>query len=276
MGTPPPARKAAGQRSGAMPGRLEGKVVLVTGASSGIGRAIARRFAAEGAAIAIADVTEVVREGGEPTHEILAREGRPVAFLRTDVSDEASAEGAVVETVARFGKLDVLVNNAVFNVGGTLTETTLETWNRTLAVSLTGVFLMSRAAVNVMLGQEPNGDGVRGRIVNISSQHGMVASPENIAYGVAKAGCVYITRQVAVDYAHHGIVCNAVAPGKILTGKTGRAIEPRWIEYSHARTPWPRLGRPEDVASAALFLASDEATYITGENLMVDGGWMAY
>jgi NAD(P)-dependent dehydrogenase (short-subunit alcohol dehydrogenase family) len=276
MGTPPPARKAAGQRRGAMPGRLEGKVVLVTGASSGIGRAIARRFAAEGAAIAIADVTEVVREGGEPTHEILAREGRPVAFLRTDVSDEASAEGAVVETVARFGKLDVLVNNAVFNVGGTLTETTLETWNRTLAVSLTGVFLMSRAAVNVMLGQEPNGDGVRGRIVNISSQHGMVASPENIAYGVAKAGCVYITRQVAVDYAHHGIVCNAVAPGKILTGKTGRAIEPRWIEYSHARTPWPRLGRPEDVASAALFLASDEATYITGENLMVDGGWMAY
>ncbi len=259
-----------------MAGRLAGKVVLVTGASSGIGRAIARRFAAEGAAIAIADVTEAVREGGEPTHEILAREGRRVAFLRTDVSDEAEAEGAVVETVARFGRLDVLVNNAVHNVGGTLTETTLETWNRTLAVSLTGVFLMSRAAVNVMLGQAPNADGVRGRIVNLSSQHGMVASPENIAYGVAKAGCVYITRQIAVDYARDGIVCNAVAPGKIMTGKTGRAIEPRWVEYSHARTPWPRLGRPEDVASAALFLASDEATFITGENLMVDGGWMAY
>jgi NAD(P)-dependent dehydrogenase (short-subunit alcohol dehydrogenase family) len=259
-----------------MAGRLEGKVVLVTGASSGIGRAIARRFAAEGAAIAIADVTEEVREGGEPTHEILAREGHRVAFLRTDVSDEAACEGAVVETVARFGRLDVLVNNAVYNVGGTLTETTLETWNRTLAVSLTGVFLMSRAAVNVMLGQAPNDDGVRGRIVNLSSQHGMVASPENIAYGVAKAGCVYITRQIAVDYAPHGIVCNAVAPGKIMTGKTGRAIEPRWVEYSHARTPWPRLGRPEDVASAALFLASDEATFITGENLMVDGGWMAY
>lgn len=259
-----------------MAGRLAGKVVLVTGASSGIGRAIARRFAAEGAAIAIADVTEAVREGGEPTHEILAREGHKVTFLRTDVSDEAECEGAVVETVARFGKLDVLVNNAVYNVGGTLTETTLETWNRTLAVSLTGVFLMSRAAVNVMLGQAPNAEGVRGRIVNLSSQHGMVASPENIAYGVSKAGCVYITRQIAVDYAPHGIVCNAVAPGKIMTGKTGRAIEPRWVEYSHARTPWPRLGRPEDVASAALFLASDEATFITGENLMVDGGWMAY
>ncbi|QXM23601.1 SDR family oxidoreductase [Elioraea tepida] len=259
-----------------MAGRLAGKVVLVTGGSSGIGRAIARRFAAEGAAIAIADVTEAVREGGEPTHAILAREGHAVLFLRTDVSDEASAEAAVAETVTRFGRLDVLVNNAVHNVGGTLTETTLETWNRTLAVSLTGVFLMSRAAVRVMLGQAPNAEGVRGRIVNISSQHGMVASPENIAYGVAKAGCVYITRQIAVDYARHGIVCNAVAPGKILTGKTGRAIEPRWIDYSHARTPWPRLGRPEDVASAALFLASDEATFITGENLMVDGGWMAY
>ncbi|WP_291296599.1 SDR family NAD(P)-dependent oxidoreductase [Elioraea sp.] len=259
-----------------MPGRLAGKVVLVTGASSGIGRAIARRFAAEGATIAIADMTEAVREGGEPTHEILMREGHTVAFLRTDVSDEASAEGAVIETVARFGRLDVLVNNAVFNVGGTLTDTTLETWNRTMAVNLTGVFLMSRAAVNVMLGQAPNDEGVRGRIVNISSQHGMVASPENIAYGVSKAGTVYITRQIAVDYAKEGIVCNAVAPGKIMTGKTGRAIEPRWIDYSHARTPWPRLGRPEDVASAALFLASDEATFITGENLLVDGGWMAY
>jgi NAD(P)-dependent dehydrogenase (short-subunit alcohol dehydrogenase family) len=258
-----------------MAGRLAGKVALITGASSGIGRAIARRFAAEGAAIVNADVTEEVREGGEPTHEILAREGHQVAFLRTDVSDEAACEAAVVETVARFGKLDILVNNAVYNVGGTLTETTLETWNRTLAVSLTGVFLMSRAAVNVMLGQAPNEEGVRGRIVNLSSQHGMVASPKNIAYGVAKAGCVYITRQIATDYARHGIVCNAVAPGKILTGKTGRAIEPRWLAYSHARTPWPRLGRPEDVAAAALFLASDEATYITGENLMVDGGWMA-
>jgi NAD(P)-dependent dehydrogenase (short-subunit alcohol dehydrogenase family) len=104
----------------------------------------------------------------------------------------------------------------------------------------------------------------------------MVAAPEDVAYGVAKAGTNYITRQIAVDYAKDGIVCNAVAPGKILTGKTGRAVEPRWLDYSHARTPWPRLGRSEDVANAALFLASDEATYITGEVLMVDGGWMAY
>ncbi|SDB70916.1 Enoyl-(Acyl carrier protein) reductase [Belnapia rosea] len=117
---------------------------------------------------------------------------------------------------------------------------------------------------------------MRGRIVNISSQHGMVASPGDIAYGTSKAGVAYLTRQVAVDYAAQGIVCNAVAPGKILTGKTGRAIDPAMIAYSEARTPWPRLGRPEDVAGAALFLASDDAMYVTGENLMVDGGWMAY
>jgi NAD(P)-dependent dehydrogenase (short-subunit alcohol dehydrogenase family) len=103
----------------------------------------------------------------------------------------------------------------------------------------------------------------------------MIAAPEAAAYGVSKAGVVYLTRQVAVDYAKEGIVCNAVAPGKILTGKTGRAVEQRWLDYSHARTPLPRLGRSEDVANAALFLASDEATFITGENLMVDGGWMA-
>jgi NAD(P)-dependent dehydrogenase (short-subunit alcohol dehydrogenase family) len=143
-----------------------------------------------------------------------------------------------------------------------------------MAVNLTGVFLMCRAAIHQMQRQVIRNE-VRGRIVNISSQHGMIAAPEAAAYGASKAGVVYLTRQVAVDYAKEGIVCNAVAPGKILTGKTGRAVEQRWLDYSHARTPLPRLGRSEDVANAALFLASDEATFITGENLMVDGGWMA-
>lgn len=257
--------------------RLRGKVALVTGAASGIGRAIALRFAREGAAVVVADITEQVREGGEPTRAVLEREGYPVLFRETDVSDEGAAARAVTAAVARFGRLDILVNNAIGGArGGRLTDTSLAQWNATLAIGLTGVFLMSRASVHRMLAQAANGDGVRGRIVNIGSQHGMVAAPEDVAYGVAKAGTNYITRQIAVDYARDGIVCNAVAPGKILTGKAGRAVEPRWIEYSHARTPWPRLGRSEDVASAALFLASDEATYITGEVLMVDGGWMAY
>ena len=249
--------------------RLNGKTALVTGASSGIGRAIATKFAEEGAILLLMDVTETVREGGEPTHEILK-----VPFFQGDVSSEVDAEEAVRLASEPTGRLDILVNDAVFNIGGRLADTSLEDWNRTMAVNLTGVFLMCRAAVRKMLGQEIRNEA-RGRIVNISSQHGMIASPEDCSYGVSKSAVVYLTRQIAADYGKDSIICNAVAPGKILTGKNGRAVEPRWIDYSHRRTPLPRLGRSEDVANAALFLASDESTFITGENLMVDGGWMA-
>lgn len=262
-----------------MGGRLAGRVALVTGGASGIGRAIAARFARVGARVVVADVTTQVREGGTPTAEWLRAEGCDVVHQPCDVAEEAECEAAVAATLARHGRLDILVNDAAIGLGKPLLDCSRAEWDRVLAVNLTGVFLMTRAAVRHMVGQAPPADGppdVRGRIVNISSQHGMVASPEDIAYGTSKAGVAYLTRQVAVDYAAQGILCNAVAPGKILTGKTGRAVEPRWIEYSHARTPWPRLGRPEDVAGAALFLASDDAQYVTGENLMVDGGWMAF
>ena len=249
--------------------RLEGKTALVTGASSGIGRAIAKKFHAEGATLLLMDITEEVVEGGEPTHRILN-----VPFFHGDVSREVDAEEAVRRATQPTGRLDIVVNDAVIRVGKPLIETSLEDWNRVMAVNVTGVFLMCRAAVRQMLKQEIRNEA-RGRIVNISSQHGMIAAPEDCSYGVSKSAVVYLTRQIAADYGKDNIVCNAVAPGKILTGKGGRAVEPRWIEYSHARTPLPRLGRSEDVANAALFLASDEATFITGENLMVDGGWMA-
>lgn len=255
-------------------GRLAGKSAVITGASSGIGRAIATCFAQEGARLLLADITSDVREGGVPTDELLRSQGHDVSFLATDVADEAQAERAIVEAAKRFGRLDILVNDAAIGNGKPLTETTLAEWNRVMGVNLTGVFLMARAAVRLMLQQEINAE-VRGRIVNISSQHGMIACPEDIAYGTSKAGVVYITRQIAADYAKHNIVCNAVAPGKIMTGKSGRAVEPRWVDYSTSRTPMPRLGRPMDVASAALFLASDECTFMTGENILVDGGWMA-
>ncbi len=249
--------------------RLAGKMALITGASSGIGRAIATKFREEGAELLLMDITEQVVEGGEPTHKIL-----DVPFYQGDVSKEADVERAVRLATSSTGRLDIVVNDAVVRAGKPLTETSLEEWNYVMAVNVTGVFLMCRAAVRRMLTQEIRHEA-RGRIVNISSQHGMIAAPEDCSYGVSKSAIVYMTRQIAADYGKHNIICNAVAPGKILTGKGGRAVEPRWIDYSHRRTPLPRLGRPEDVANAALFLASDEASFITGENLMVDGGWMA-
>jgi glucose 1-dehydrogenase len=136
------------------------------------------------------------------------------------------------------------------------------------------VFLCCRRAIAEMIDQEPIGE-VRGRVINISSQHGMVGSPGAVAYSTSKGGVVNLTHQLAVDYGPHGILVNAVAPGKIMTGSPEQA-DPERTRYAEARTPFPRLGRPEDVAGAALFLASDDALYISGSNLLVDGGWMAY
>ena len=258
--------------------RLDDRVAIVTGAASGIGRAIACRFAAEGADVAIADLREAPREGAAPTQDVIGEAGGSCVFRRTDISRWDEVDGLVSDTVARFGRLDVMVNNAAVSSGQRLTETEESDWDRVMAVNLKGVFFGCKRAVQEMLSQAPReaaGDRVRGRIVNISSQHGMICAPNDLAYGVSKAGVAYITRQIAVDYAEDGIPCNAVAPGKILTGKTGNAVAPETLAYARGRTPWPRLGRPNDVAGAALFLASDEASYITGENLMVDGGWMA-
>jgi len=256
--------------------RLKGKTAIVTGGASGIGRAIATRFAKEGANIVIGDVTTEVKEGGEPTQEVIAAAGGTALFQRCDVSRWEDMDALVSLAVERFGALDVMVNNAAVMGGGAkLLETTEADWDHVMAVNAKGVFFGCKRAIQQMLTQPVRGDA-RGRIVNVSSQHGMVAAPGKIAYGTGKAAAVYITRQVAVDYAEDHIICNAVAPGRILTGKPlgGPGSDP--LDYSRMRTPMPRLGEPRDVAGAALFLASDEATYITGHNLMVDGGWMAY
>ena len=234
--------------------RLKDRVAVVTGAAGGIGKAIAKRLASEGAVVVVADLTQEPREGG----------GRTV--------DEI-----VAKAVGLGGRIDIMVNNAAIGTDTPLLDTSVADFDRVMAVNARGVFLGCRAAIARMITQEPLDPAgeVRGRVVNISSQHGMIRAPNDIAYGVGKAAVVYMTRQIAADYAPQGIVCNAVAPGKVLTGKTGRAIDPEMLDYSHSRTPWPRLGRPGDVANAVLFLASDECSYITGENLMVDGGWMA-
>lgn len=255
--------------------RLKDRVAVVTGGASGIGRAIATLFAREGAAVVIGDVTATPLEGGPPTEEVIAADGGTVRFRRCDVASAADVEALVAMAVAEFGRLDIMVNNAAIRgAGKPLLETTEDDWDRVMAVNARGVFLGCRAAVRQFLAQAPLGE-VRGRIVNISSQHGMVAAPGKLAYGTGKAAAAYITKQVAVDYAKQGIVCNAVAPGRILTGRpAGPGTDA--MDYSVMRTPMPRLGRPADVASAALFLASDEASFLTGHNLMVDGGWMAF
>ncbi|MGX8012973.1 SDR family NAD(P)-dependent oxidoreductase [Mesorhizobium sp. ORM8.1] len=253
---------------------LANKIAVVTGASSGIGRAIALKFAAEGASVVVADTVEQPIEGGETTVELIRSAGGAAIYIRTDISDWNAVDALVGATAARYGRLDVMINNAAIYTSTNLIETTPEQWQRVIGVNLTGFFYCSKRAVMQMLTQAPVND-VRGRIINISSQHGMVACPGDLPYSVSKGGIVQMTRQIAVDHADDLIVCNAIAPGKIITGKPGVANDPDALDYSRRRTPWPRLGHPNDVAGSALFLASDMASYVTGINLMVDGGWMA-
>ncbi|NQV59094.1 MAG: SDR family oxidoreductase [Alphaproteobacteria bacterium] len=254
--------------------RFENKTVIVTGGSSGIGRAICQTLAREGAAVTVFDRTEEVREGGRPTVAEIVEAGGQADFVQGDVTSWDDLDRVVSEVATRHGRLDVMINNAATSVGKPLLETSEAEWEQVMAVNAKGVFLGCKRAVQQMINQAVRAEA-RGRIVNISSQHGMISSPGDIAYGTGKAAVVYMTRQIAADYGAEQIICNAVAPGKIITGKPARANEAELIEYSERRTPLPRLGTPDDVASAVAFLASDEARYITGENLMVDGGWMA-
>ena len=253
---------------------LSGKIAIVTGASSGIGRAIAMAFAAEGAVSVIADCTPEPIEGGEPTAELIRRAGGAAHFQITDVAKWADVDALVSATVARHGRLDIMVNNAATYTGTALLDTSPAQWEQVFATNVTGLFNGCKRAVQQMLAQQPVQE-VRGRLINLGSQHGIVAAPRDTAYGTSKAAAIYITRQIAVEYAKDLIVCNCISPGKIVTGKSGAAKDPALLEYARRRTPWPRFGRPEDIANAAVFLASDRATYITGSNLVVDGGWLA-
>ena len=253
---------------------LEGKTAIVTGASSGIGRAIARSFAAEGAHVVIADVTTEALEGGEPAADMIRREGGSASFEKVDVAQWRDVDAVITATVARHGRLDIMVNNAAIFSGTGLLDTSSADWERVMGVNLTGMFNGCKRAVEQMVTQEPRNE-VRGRIINLGSQQGIVTSPRDTPYGVSKAGAIYITKQIAVDYAQDLIVCNCISPGKVVTGKPGLPMDPALLENARRRTPWPRFGKPEDIANAAVFLASDRATFMTGSNLVVDGGWLA-
>jgi NAD(P)-dependent dehydrogenase (short-subunit alcohol dehydrogenase family) len=246
---------------------LDGKTAIVTGGSSGIGKAIALKFAACGANIVIGDISPEPVEGGEPTHLMIP--GNSV-FIETDISRWADIDRLVNQTIEKFGRIDIMVNCAAVFSGTALLDTDEAHWDHVMGVNLKGTFMCCRRVVRHMLTQEIVGEE-RGRIINLTSQHGIRSAPSSIAYGTSKAGILYMTKQIAYDYAKQNIICNAIAPGKIVTGKTGRLASPEAMRYSFDHTPFPRLGKPSDVAEAALFLC--HAPFMTGAVIMVDGGW---
>ena len=247
-------------------GRLADRVAIVTGAAAGIGRAIARRFAAEGAAVLAVDRNA---EGLEATVAGITGEGGRTRELVEDVGEPGAADRIVGACLEAFGRIDVLVNNAGIGGSHEVLETSDEEWARILDVDLTSVFRLSR---RVLVEMRRQGSG---RVINMASVFGTTAFPGAASYSAAKAGVIALTRSMAVDYAPAGVTVNAIAPGLILTEMTrGRLTgDPRYRALMLEGTPLGRPGRPEDVAGAAVFLASADADFVTGHVLTVDGGW---
>jgi NAD(P)-dependent dehydrogenase (short-subunit alcohol dehydrogenase family) len=257
-----------------MSGRVAGKVVLITGGASGIGLASAEACAREGARVVITDVNV---EDGESQARRLVAEGLAVEFLQQDASSEADWRRVVDEVVRRHGKLDVLVNNAGIAVIAPIELETIEGWRRTQAVNMEGVFMGTREAVRVMKGRG-------GSIINISSIEGIIGEPMVPAYNASKGGVRVLTKSVALYCAQqgYGIRVNSVHPGYVGTPLVANAIGALPPDQAVAlqadllsRIPLGRLGEPREIASGVLFLASDESSYMTGSELVIDGGYIA-
>jgi NAD(P)-dependent dehydrogenase (short-subunit alcohol dehydrogenase family) len=249
--------------------RLAGKTALITGATSGIGFAIAERFAAEGARLLLTGRN--IEQGGA----LAARLG--AIFLPGDVTESGIADRLVAETVSRLGRLDILVNNAGIVHRGTVLETSDDDFARIMAVNVEAVFRFSRAAVRQMIAQF-EGSGRGGAIVNIASDWAFVAGRAELAYCTSKGAVVQMTRALAVDHARHGIRVNAVAPGDVETPMLLSGIAHRGksnaegLRENGEAIPMGRVGQPSEIAAAVAFLASDEASFITGTTLLADGG----
>lgn len=249
--------------------RFGDKVAIITGGKSGIGFATASRFAAEGAKVVLADVSDAHEEAGK-----LAKGGAEVLFVQADVGREAEVRTLMEMSLAAYGGVDVLVNNAGIELAKTVTETTCDEWDRLMDVNLKGVFLCSRAAIPVMVRQ---GGGV---IVNVASELGLVGGSQIAAYSASKGGVVQLTKSMAIDHALDGIRVNCVCPGPVATPLLEAIIEsscdPEQERSSIVeKTLLKRVGRPEEIASVIMFLASNESSYMTGSVVVVDGGCTA-
>jgi len=252
--------------------RLDGRVALVTGASSGIGNAIAAALGSGGADIVVADIRrEPKLDGTQSVFDKLDEAGADHHFVKTDVTDETDIRETIDETTEVFGGLDILVNNAGIYYQYPVHETPTEEYDEILDVNLRGTFLCSKAAIPELR------DSENGKIINLSSIMGIVGGLKSGAYCASKGGVSNLTRQMSLDYADDEINVNAIAPGIIKTAQNveWRESSPDVIETWEVKTPWPHFGEPEDVAKAAVFLASDASDFITGHVLSVDGGWTA-
>jgi NAD(P)-dependent dehydrogenase (short-subunit alcohol dehydrogenase family) len=255
-----------------MTGRLADRVCLVTGGGSGIGRATCIRFAEEGARVAIADVDAAQAE--ETARLVVAGTGRTDCSLVVpmDVTDADSCEAAVARVIERWGAIDVLFNNAGIAGVGTVEETSLDLWERVMAVNVRGVFLVARAVLPAMVAAG------RGSIINMSSTIAEIGLARRASYAASKGAVLALTRQMQADYAQHGIRVNALLPGTIHTPFVDRYLAESYddpvagLAALRQRQLTGDLGKPEDVAAAALFLASDESRFVLGSGLFVDGG----
>jgi NAD(P)-dependent dehydrogenase (short-subunit alcohol dehydrogenase family) len=247
-------------------GKLDRKVAVITGAASGIGRATAIRFAGEGASIVIADLN---REGGEAAVRDCKENGGSAVFQLTDVSSEENVKGAVDRAVKEFGRLDVIYNNAgLGGAVGPLEKTTAENWDRTFSILLRAVFLGIKYATPQMRKQGG------GSIISTASIAGIRGAAGLHAYCAAKAGVISLSRSAAIELARDKIRVNCICPGLIATPLTYNRIpggEQTATELFKAFQPWPRTGRPEDIAAMALFLASDDSEFVSGQAMVVDG-----
>lgn len=252
---------------------FDDRVALVTGGSSGIGNAIAAEFGRCDASVVVADIRRDPKLDDETSvFEKLDEAGADYTFVETDVSDSAAAEKAVDVAVETFGGLDVLVNNAGIYYQDPIDEASESDWDAIIDVNLTGIYHMSKHAIPEL---RRSGSA---KIINLASIYGIVGGPNSAAYCASKGGVANLTREMALDYADDRINVNAIAPGIIKTAQNveWRENDPELVEMWHERSPWPEFGEPQDVAEAAVFLASERSDFITGEVLSVDGGWTAH